>query len=390
MSTLRKKSNLCISILAIIIIYIISLSNAKQFIVSIIPDILKNNDTITNKIDTIETVYQDNFANKHLYANIYGLYQKMLSRQIIGNFEYIADEKGVIHAIRETPYNIDLLISNVLKVSEMAQENGSDFLYVQSPNRELANSQEHISSLLNIDNYTMDETINILNEYDINVLDERQSFLEDNTGIELKDIFLHTDLHMSTEAEMWAAKLIGNYLYNEFKISLNNLEYLSDTDKYYNTTNHSMLGNYGRCVGEYYTTLDNFTIYEPNFPTDYEINIWSAGNTKQGTFKDVVMNGYDLNKNDLYTYWITYFLYYGQPYYSIKNNNQSTGELLIITDSIGYRTISYLSLCCHEITILDPRFFNETNYIEKAFQDRQYDAVIIYQGTFLTDWFWNL
>ena len=96
--------------------------------------------------------------------------------------------------------------------------------------------------------------------------------------------------------------------------------------------------------------------------------------------KDVCLNGYENSPQNEYTYWVTDYLRFQCPYYVIDNKDVSDGpEICLITDSIGYRTISLMSLTCSKITIIDPRFFGGTDYIMKAFSEHKFDAVVVYE-----------
>ncbi len=72
-----------------------------------------------------------------------------------------------------------------------------------------------------------------------------------------------------------------------------------------------------------------------------------------------MLNGYEKNTYDKYTYWVTNYGQFTHPYYKYKNLNNTDGlKILIFSDSTCYRAWSYLLLTVGEITILDPRYFN--------------------------------
>lgn len=99
------------------------------------------------------------------------------------------------------------------------------------------------------------------------------------------------------------------------------------------------------------------------------------------------MNGYDQSSEDeTYTYWITNYLRYGAGGYHVENLDSDGPSLLVICDSLCYRTLSYLSLECKNITVIDPRFIpaDGTDYVKKALEDKMYDAAIYLHGTFYT------
>jgi hypothetical protein len=382
-NTLRKKMNTVIAILTIIIIGGFSLLNAKQFEANVFRNIISaDSNTIKTVLNSSESNFQTNFVYKNRLIDIYGIAQNVLQKNIIGNFEYVSDDNGIIHAIKETPYNTDRFIGIMEKLSNRINALKMPFIYVQGLNREVVKSDENI---FNIDNDTMTELVAKMDKKGINTFDIREDIKNKELSFDLKNAFLHTDLHMQTDAEIWAAKSIANHLQEKYNLKFSNLEYLSDMSNY-EKQSFKMIGNYARLVGNYYVEKDSFDQYIPKFETSYTVNLLAKNMKFDGDFESVIMNGYEKGAITEYTYWVTNYLRYGEPLYRITNNKNPNGpKLLIVTDSIGYRTLSYLSLTASEITVLDPRFFGGIDFVEIALKDK-YDAALVYQGTFLTDY----
>lgn len=109
---------------------------------------------------------------------------------------------------------------------------------------------------------------------------------------------------------------------------------------------------------------------------------------KEGNWENVLMNGYNkLDRSEDKIYWVTDYLMFGSSGYEIINYNAKNKSILFICDSMCYRTISYLALNFHKITILDPRFFYKTNKTNDAIykevlNKEKYDMVVVLHGTF--------
>lgn len=205
-----------------------------------------------------------------------------------------------------------------------------------------------------------------------------------DSGIRLEDLYLHTDRHMQTDAEIWMGNQVARYLQDNLSITIANKEYLSDMNLYDKKT-YPMLGNYGRAVGKYFVGLDEFDIYYPKFDTDLEFSLPGREEcNRQGEFEQVVLTGYQKVPYDEDTYWVTNFGAFTEPYYKYTNNKQAETKLLIISDSIPYRAFSYLLLTVHEIDILDSPYFDGTDYLSMALEE-DYDAIIVWQGLYLID-----
>ncbi len=337
----------------------------------------------SNKFSDIENSFRDNIAYRNKMVNLYGIYQKTIGHTIVGNFEYVADEYGILHMINNySPYQTDNFIQEMSELKTYLEEQNVPLLYVQAPNREIVNDNSVITDF-NIDDETMNIVVEALRNNEIQVLDIRDELINDSPEFELSNLFFHTDLHMQTDSEIWMEKQLAIYLQNNMGVNINNMEYLTDMSLY-NKVSYNFVGNYGRTYGKYFVDEDKFDIYHPKFDTSFEYYIPGDEATHiSGKFEDVLMNGYESQPVDDYTYWVTDFMHFMVPYYTYVNNMQSSGNLLVITDSMGYRGLSYLALTTHQITILDPRFFGGVDYVKLALQEQQYDAVIVLQGNYL-------
>ena len=332
---------------------------------------------------SIETDFQEKIYGKRQMVNMYGLYQKSIDHTVVNNFQYVADDYGILHMINDKENKtVDDFVVEMEKLQQFAQEREIPLLYVQAPNREIVN-QGTVIPEFNNDNNVEEQIVTKLNEKEIPVLDLRAE-LDDGKGInfDLKDLFLHTDLHMQTDAEIWMADKVAGYLEDNYSVKISNKEYLSDMS-FYDKKTYPMLGNYGREVGEYFVGLDEFDIYHPKFDTDFELQIIGEGAAeRKGTFEEAVLNGYEQSKHDEYTYWVTNFGAFPRPYYKYINNNQPETKILVIADCIPYRALSYLALTVHETDILDPRYFDGTDYWSLAAQE-DYDAIVVWQECYL-------
>lgn len=330
----------------------------------------------------IENDFRENIKYRNILVDGYGIYQKVIDHSVVGNFEYVADDYGILHMVNNyTPYQTDILIEEMKELKAYTDEKGIPLLYVQAPNREIVNKGTAIADF-NLDDETMDMVVGALKENHIEVLDIREKLLEESRSFELTDLFFHTDLHMQTDAEIWMAGQVADYLEDKLEGVIQNKEYLKDMS-HYTKKSYEFVGNYGRTYGKYFVDSDTFDIYHPNFETYFTYTVpGDEGASRTGNFEEILMNGYENQPYDEYTYWVTDYMHFMMPAYTYVNHNQEKGKLLVVTDSMAYRGLSYLSLATHQITVVDPRFFNGNDYIKQALEE-EYDAVIVLQGNYL-------
>lgn len=374
-----------VSVLLVVLIAIMFFINVGRFV------LIYNNSTngielsqYKQTLQQVEGEFQRDIKYKEKFIDLYGYYKRITGQNIVGNFEYIADDDGVLHMINDkTQENVELTIQQIMQLDSLAKQKEIPFVYIQGPNREIA-SKGKAWNYLNHDNAVMSQIVSCLVANDVDVIDLRELFENSKDAtIDLEEIFFHTDLHMQTDAEIWASKQVANYLKNEKNLDLTDLEIIYDLNNYKKET-YEFIGNYGRNNGALFVGTDKFDIYHPKFETDLSFYNNVSGEEKSGTFEDVLLNGQENCKYDLYTYWITNYLQFQQPSYTIKNNNCTDGvKILIVTDSIAYRSISHLALAAGETTIVDPRFFNGNNYLLDEINKEKYDLVLVWQATFL-------
>lgn len=385
----RKIMQCCfaVSILAIMVtLCILNISRFYDILMKNLSDMKQNTEAeYKETFASVEQDFQENMRGRRSMINVYGLYQRAIDHMIINDFEYVADDYGIIHMINDKEEeSVDHFVGEMEKLQQCADKRQIPLVYVQAPNREIVNKGSVIEKFNTDDNVT-DQIVSQLNKKGISILDLRTKLQNTkDSGIRLEDLYLHTDRHMQTDAEIWMGNQVARYLQDNLSIMIANKEYLSDMNLYDKKT-YPMLGNYGRAVGKYFVGLDEFDIYYPKFDTDLEFSLPGREEcNRQGEFEQVVLTGYQKVPYDEDTYWVTNFGAFTEPYYKYTNNKQAETKLLIISDSIPYRAFSYLLLTVHEIDILDSRYFDGTDYLSMALEE-DYDAIIVWQGLYLID-----
>ena len=342
----------------------------------------------TKKIfSDIENSFRENVKYHNNLVDMYGVYQRILDRNIVGNFEYVADENGVLHIINEQMLNVLQFVEEMKELKTIVEQKGIPLLYLQAPNREF-NNRRGIMEEFNSASNTMDILVKELSSLDISVFDSREKFIanENELDFSLADVFFHTDLHMQTDAEIWMIDQFMDYFENETGLYIDDSLCVRD-ESLFTKQSYEFLGNLGRTNGSYYVGKDMFDMYFPNFDTSFDYIVpYNEVENRTGKFEDILMNGYTNMDVDKYTYFVTNYMRFTKPYYTFVNNKQENVKLLVITDSIAYRGLAYLALMINKLTIVDPRYFNGFDYINLALEENDYDAVIVIQGSYLVQY----
>lgn len=345
-------------------------------------------ENLVEELSNVESAYRTNFSGKEYFIDLYGVVQHPLGKKIFDNFSIIVDDEGVFHATTPSTYDANPFVQELATINQTLSERGIPLVYIQSPNKEYYNTEEGISEFSH-ETEKIDDAIQQMKLSGIEVLDMRQIINEKYTGNK-SDIFFITDLHMTTDAELWIANEIEVYLGENHNMEFQNQEYLTDM-RYYTKQSYPLRGNLIKNVGRYYQDPDEFDIYYPNFDTDIEIYSYPSNDTVEGTFEQVVMNGYQNQEDDGEIYWITNYGRYGTQVFDMVNKQNPQGEkLLIICDSMGFRTFSYMINTVGKVTIADTRFFGDQDWLTQLINEGDYDMVIVYQGYSLFPYSFNV
>lgn len=386
---MRKKVDGVIAIWAMVLIIIFGCRNVK----GLGQQLLQvrghwNDENLVEQLSTIESSYRTEFSGKAGFINLYGVVQHPLHKKIFDNFNFVVDDQEVFHATAPNGCDATNFANEMAEINKMLQSRGIPLIYVQSPNKEYYNTEAGIEEFSH-ENEMIDNAVAKIRQTGVEVLDMREVIDAKYPGNK-QEIFFKTDIHMQTDAELWLANELENYLSENHDLEFQNQEYLTDMS-YYEKDTRELRGNLIRNVGEYYQKPDQFDMYYPKFDTDLEVYGYPNENYGVGTFQQIVMRGYETQEDNGTTYWITNYGYYGMPRYDVINRlNPNGAKILVVADSMGFRTFSYMINTIGKITMVDTRFFDGGDYLTDLINEGGYDAVIVYQGNSLIPYSFNV
>lgn len=342
-----------------------------------------NNNQENFNIRSLEDYYRDHFSYRKELISGYGVVQLALNRGMIGAFEFYKDEDEMMHSPIAVPDDTSQFVENVVKFKDALEEKGTDFVYVQIPAREMEGYSSYPSSVFDKSARCIETTLKDLKDRGISCLDIGELCLKDEAAPPYQDFYLKSDLHLTTDAELWVEECIVDYLEEHTECKFDR-SYLDKNN--YSKETYPFVGGFARASGEYYSDTDMFDLYFPKFETSMSVENSAHELIREGAFEDTVMNQYTKNVYDKYTYWVTDYMMYTAPIYKIKNHLQDHNKIMVVIDSMCFRTMAYLSLACEEVTVVDIRFFNGVDYITPELESNQYDAVIMCHQTSLFDY----
>ncbi len=325
---------------------------------------------------SVEASMKEQVRGRNKLINLYGLSLMAMDRNMVGNFEFVKDEAGIVQRF-EPHFNADMYIQSIAQLHKVTGEKGTALVHTILPNK-----ARYLSELT--DEFALTGTqSNTLKERlaaeGIDCLNYEELLNEESDAPTFEDFFFKTDVHDTTRAEFWMARELVRYLSEQYQLKFPKAEEVF-TPENYTVKTYDFIGNTARSSGRYFSGVDKFEIYRPTFETNLTLYVQPSGVTRAGDFETVMLNGYENRPNiNEYVYWITDFGQYPSPYYQYTNLNvdEDAPKILILTDSIFMRGLSFLALTCREVTALDPRCFDGVDYVADELRFENYDAVVI-------------
>lgn len=308
--------------------------------------------------------FKTNFAGRSKLIDLYGISLNAMGKKVVGNFEFIKDKNGNMQNIT-IDYNYDTFFDSMTELKKSV--GNADLFFVNIPSA-AGHDAVPIDNWFSFQNPDRTEICGRLTNADISVLD-----LSDN--FDASNYYFKTDVHPKTESEFKAAQYIYNRLADD-GIDVRDGERIFDINNY-TVSQREFIGNLSRSSGRFYAGSDIFEYYIPNFETSYQLLVYSSGLFKTGTWEDVILN-HKFPQENIYNYYVTDYVQWPSPAYTIRNDlTASNAKVLFIADSMALRTISYLSLSVNELTVADPRYSTNQEYIKCLLANNSYDAVIV-------------
>lgn len=333
-----------------------------------------------NLIKGVEDIYNKDLGFAGKFIHCWSITQWILGTELLDDAEsryLIKDSTGNLYFpyFENNEGSVYDLAEKTISYSNLVESRGSNFIYIQAPNKVIENYSSDTVFAFNDANKSADKFLNYLEEKNVNTLDLRKKL--PNSGLDLQDLFYKSDHHWKTKTAFWGFQEIFKYLKNNYNLDLNDLYISLDN---YNTKlyENCFLGSLGRRVYTPLSTIDDYLLIYPKFDTDYEV-INGAQNTTiaTGDFLNSIVINKILDNPDIKTNrYATYFEWdYGNLI--IKNNTCDNNiKILMIKDSFALPVAAYLSTCVKEIHMVDLRD-NEAVNLTEYVQNYDFDIVMM-------------
>ncbi len=340
----------------------------------------------SSKIDKVvlirnnfENTLNDKIFNKTFYIDIYGLFQKLLCKKIVSDYDssrkVVKMKNGNLTFVYPN-YDITNYSKKVVNLYNYASDNGIYMAYINIPWRVHDNSDLPFYVTDNVTN-TNNKMLYKMKNANVNIID-----LEKELSGDYNTWFFKTDHHWKIETGFEAYQIITKDLDNHLGLDVPD-NYLTDYNK--KVYKNIFLGTYGKRVGKYYGGLDDFAYITPNFDTKFEVtnyrNVGEVESCKKGDFVETMTYPEFLTYNldrDMSTYY-TYSKGTKSEIIVLNKNAYNDKKLLILKDSFADCVYPFLSINFEETRVLDIRRYKNIRlyrYIRKY----KPDAILFLQN----------
>lgn len=359
---------LWITVPFLLLLFTVSVGTLRQSLSDIVQTIKQDgfNDT------AVETILKDSLYGKDNFREVSGMARKLLGRRLTSDGQFYLADDGLIHLSSAGEASHSILLESTCYLGDQLAEKELPFLIFQTAER--AAYGDSYSQFVDGGSLNYIEPLKEMAiKEKISYFDCAQMFAEE--GVSSKDIFFKTDFHYTTQAELLILEYVIEALESKCGLSFPAKTVALNWDNY-EIEEYDFRGNLGSNEGESFTGKDCFQYFLPSFDTSLLLENPSQGISKSGTFENVCMNGYrNMQNDDPRVYRITDYMQWPSPYYTVTNHLVENNHVLVIGDSMTMRMAAYLTLLCHKVTMLDPRYFDGYNYLKNV-DFEQVDAVI--------------
>lgn len=344
---------------------------------------ISGQDDIT--IDSIESQYVDNFGLKSMWIGLSGSIVKALNMRDYYSASniYVTDDKIIWSRADET--STDYEVDQTVALKKQLDSRGIDLLYVNAPTKYLHDEDfEKEFDVSTYSNRNADRFLQRIEEQGVNCLDLRQEI--DREGINIKDMFYHTDHHWTVPTGLWATKHVMEKLNEDYGYDISGDLYEENAFRS-QLIEKCWLGEQGVKVGSSYVGLDDFTVVVPAYDTEFQISnpyVEQLQEGVDGDFNSLINYQLYESQDNVYTKGSYHYSYipWGGTFTTIHNANATDKKkVLLLGDSYSQVVEPFMALGVSDVTMVVMRNFggNLMDYID----ENDFDTVIILYAEFM-------
>ena len=326
--------------------------------------------SFVNKIkDSVDYYTSKLLPGRMKYVETNALFNKAVGMNIISGSDIVAVMKNGYLTLESSEKDTDSPAKSLKWFSDILEEKGIDFAYIQYPSKEEKNDNQLPGGMTDYNNINADKLLEKLDAENVKNVDIRELLMQ--KGGNWYSNFFKTDHHWKPETGVWAAGKIADMLNLDFGYSLDTG--IGDINNYnVDVYEKIFLGSQGKLATLTFADPEDISIIYPKKKTSFTVT-YNTDSPITGSFDEVLFNKSYLNNEDYYNYSAySAYLNGNKAVTSIKNNDCKNGvKILVIGGSYNKSVVPYLAQTVERIDLVDGRYFDGSiiNYIEKTEPD---------------------
>ena len=334
------------------------------------------NGQLLSYVSAVETYCNENVPGRTAAIEAYIGVQKLLGSRIIdGDDVVIKMDNGLLTFTRDELSEEDLRIctENLADFCRFAQEEGADFLYVQTPSKVNKYDNQLPEGYQDFMNPNADRLMAGLEEARVPTLDLRDEIVED---LDFDSAFYASDHHWKPSTGLWAAGEILARLNADYGAGFD-LEWVDPARYHTEVIEDIFLGALGKKTGLGYVPLDDMELVLPDYETEFSMEITATGDVYSGDFAQAFLDESQLERGDYYTKnpYAAYFRD-DQALVEVENALVDNGKrVLLLKDSFGLSTAPYMATAAEHLSVIDLRHFRGS--LQEYVKETQPDMVVV-------------
>lgn len=286
----------------------------------------------------LETDIASSFFRKLSFIDLNGAMRTVLGQREMNGIYKLNNGKLVMPSGRTSDEALAITADKLLAFRDYLAASGTQLLYVALPYDDSNYDPQIPAGFEDYDNDNHNRFLPMLRDRGIDTIDLREEMHRD--GIDHFDMIYMTDTHWNTQAGLYAYNKIADYMTEKTGCIID--ERIGKEENYTVTVYEDHhLGYYGQRTGRFFGGIDDFTLYEPNFPTLVQ-RIMGEGITEPGSLQAVFLDKTPLQKKD-YSSRYTYDIVLGGMPISgnrfLNHMSENETRILVISHSF-YKAVS--------------------------------------------------
>ncbi len=380
--TLKKLCSLILGAAFIAIIFVSAVGGRHRVLAALRNTEGKN---IVEVKDDIDSTYNDGVYRKADYINLCGLSANIMGMKELNGVLKLENGQLCNMPAGDVVYS-DECATKLNELNKYLKEKDIELLYMQIPSKGGENTELLPKGISDSGDMLYDSLSASITDKGIDLLDMKVEFEEN--GFEQEEVFYTTDHHWTVSTAFFAYRKTVEYFNENYGTNID--EKYTDINNFKTEKYEDLfLGSHGKKTGRYYAGIDDFELITPKEEIDSEFvfDIISKNKVQEGDFRESLVYESHLERGE---YFVSnpYAAYLGGNYALAKITNKNAPcdkKLLVLTDSMGYPLMSFMSLAFSEIEYADLRYYRDSSFVDVVNEYKPDTVMLIYSMTRLVD-----